>query len=68
MCMVLLVIKWWITLPMGLNPLLVVRYLKTTHKYLKRLKYSLSEFCSLQTWLVDQAHIANGVIFYIMFQ
>ena len=28
MCMVLLVIKWWITLPMGLNPLLGCEVLK----------------------------------------
>ena len=54
-------VKCWIDLFMGWSELLAVRYLKRNHKCLKKSVYFLSDFQELQTWLVEVAHVVNGV-------
>ena len=64
--MVLLMMNCWINLSMGWSQSLATRFLRRTHKLLKKLVYLPNEFCELQTLLVEVAHIVNSVNLRIM--
>ena len=54
-------IKYWINLSMNWSQSLAVRFLRRTHKSLKKLVYLPNEFSKSQTCLVEVAHVVNGV-------
>ena len=53
--------KCWINSSMDWSQLLTVRFLRRTHKPSKKLVYLLNKFYKLQAWLVEVAHVVNGV-------
>ena len=51
--------KCWIDSSMDWSQLLAMRFLKRTHKPMKKLVYLLDEFCKLQTWLVEVVYVVK---------
>ena len=64
--MVLPMAKCWFALSVGWSQSLAMKFLRIAHKPLKKLVYFLSEFHTLKTWLVEVAHVVNGMKLYIM--
>ena len=56
----------WIDLSTDWSQSLAMRFLRRTYKPLKKLVYLPNEFCKSQTWLVEVAHVVNGVNLQIM--